>query len=109
MRPPQEALRFQAERNEEQSAFNDWIAEQLIEAQAAIERADGPSSLQHAKDSLQKGAELITTQQKLIRLASKYEADALASDSDDEKCRNPSSRDWCGNLPTNYHFKAEPN
>lgn len=81
---------FRCKGNEEQSSFNDQVAE----AQTTVEHVGG-SALQLAKDALKKGAELITARQKLIRLAdrseydwalvSEYEADDLASDSKDEK------------------------
>ncbi len=38
-------------RNEEQSMFNEQVAEKIAEAQSAVERGDGPS-LQNAKESL---------------------------------------------------------
>ena len=95
-------FQFQKQGHEEQYHFNQSVEGKFAEAEAQLQKAerllgDGPAkaAVEKAKTALKEGEELVAHWQKLIKVADRsefgwavvaeYEADALATDADDER------------------------
>ena len=87
---------FKRKSHEEQSRVNEKVEETILEAETRIqESGSSGTNIDAALDALKEGRRIIAERQKLIKIAdrselgwavvSKYTADELADDSDDEK------------------------
>ena len=86
---------FKKKSNEKQFHFNEEVREKLATASASLATTALSDPVEKAKEALKEGEALITTRQKVIRIADhseygwatveEYEDDELAENSDDEK------------------------
>ena len=86
-------IHFKRKANEKQHNFNEEVKDKIESATKSLDAV--PPAIEKAKEALKEGEQLLTTRQKLIRIADRseygwstvteYEEDELADGSDDEQ------------------------